>query len=461
MTIDGNHASRIFAITGTTANVHLTDLTMTGGQAPNGGSGGAVLLGAGSLSLDGVAITDSAVGEFGPQGGGLFAADGTRVDVRGSEFFGNDGGYGDGSAGGAIAAGTGVALAIHGSSFEQNHASGEFGAGGGAIYLGSGGSLVMEDTLLQDNSGSFGGGLRLISGTAEIARSSFVENSALIGGAISAFASDISLNNTTVASNSAYYNLGWLKGGLGGGINVSEGSLVVRNSTITGNYAEDGYSPSNGGGIAARGSISVDIANSIVVANTATTGSDIFGSVTVSNGHNIFGSDVLGNVAGDVENAAAREIFASVDPGTGGGRVNSDGVAGLRNSADNLALGAASSFDALGGDQLGHVRAAPSSGQPDAGSAELGETLSTHASANNDVLTGTSGTNTISGGLGNDRIIGLGPRWWWKFETGGGAPERPPRVWRRRAAVSRRRWSSGWSARVELRGFTRNRPEAR
>ena len=57
---------------------------------------------------------------------------------------------------------------------------------------------------------------------------------------------DISLNNTTVASNSAYYNLGWLKGGLGGGINVSEGSLVVRNSTIT------GYSPSNGGGIAAR-----------------------------------------------------------------------------------------------------------------------------------------------------------------------------------------------------------------
>ena len=51
-------------------------------------------------------------------------------------------------------------------------------------------------------------------------------------------------------------------------------------------------------------------------------GSDIFGSVTLSNGHNIFGSDVLGNNPADRENIAASAIFASIDPTTGGGQLS-------------------------------------------------------------------------------------------------------------------------------------------
>jgi Ca2+-binding RTX toxin-like protein len=82
-------------------------------------------------------------------------------------------------------------------------------------------------------------------------------------------------------------------------------------------------------------------------------------------------------------------------------------VVTLRNSITNPALSGAFSFDSLGTDQLGHARPQPSTSSPDIGAAELNQTLSTHASVNNDVLTGTSGIDTISGGLGNDRISGL------------------------------------------------------
>src|SRR4051812_47204175 len=402
VTISGNDASRIFEISGAATAVRLTDLTLTDGRAPDGASGGAILLGAGSLSLDKVVVLDSAVGDFGPRGGGLYAADGTRVDIRGGQFVANNGGYGDNSGGGAIATGTGVELAIYGSRFTQNQSSGEFSAGGGAIYLGSGGSLVMEDTVLHDNSGSFGGGLRIVNSTAEIARSSFTENSALSGGAIQALASDVSLNNTTVAGNSAEFTPGFYKGGIGGGIGSFDGSLVVRNSTITGNHVYIGPSASDsiGGGIAIRSASSGDIANSFVAGNTAANGSDVYGVIANSNGHNIFGSDVLGNVAGDREGIVGSTLFAT-------GLVNADGVVVLRNSVTNPALSGALSLDSLGTDQLGHVHPQPSNSQPDIGAAELNQTLSSHASANNYVLTGTSAANTISGLAGNDRIVGL------------------------------------------------------
>ena len=48
---------------------------------------------------------------------------------------------------------------------------------------------------------------------------------------------------------------------------------------------------------------------------------DIAGRITVSNGHNVFGSDVQGNVPGDREDVAPSVVFASFDPATGGGKL--------------------------------------------------------------------------------------------------------------------------------------------
>jgi hypothetical protein len=61
----------------------------------------------------------------------------------------------------------------------------------------------------------------------------------------------------------------------------------------------------------------LNISDSIVAGNTANRDIDIAGTVAFSNGHNVFASDVLGNIAGDVENAAAGAIFASIDPRAG------------------------------------------------------------------------------------------------------------------------------------------------
>ena len=155
----------------------------------------------------------------------------------------------------------------------------------------------------------------------------------------------------------------------------------------------------------------LDIGNSIVAGNPdldSSQPSDMFG-VTFSNGHNIFGGEVAGSVpGGDLENVAGSLVFASVDPVSGGGRTNEDGVVPLRDALDNPALGAALSFDAMPTDQLGHPRPAPGGTLPDLGAAELTGRRRPRRRTNNDALRGTGGANTISGLGGNDRIFGEG-----------------------------------------------------
>ena len=129
------------------------------------------------------------------------------------------------------------------------------------------------------------------------------------------------------------------------------------------------------------------------------------GTIT-SNGHNVFGSDVVGNVAGDLENAIASSFRQ---------HRSQHGAAWSTPTASSRCATASPTPPSAAGSPS--MRWAPTSwamparsppaSSPDIGAAELNQTLSTHASANNDVLTGTSAANTISGGLGNDRIVGL------------------------------------------------------
>ena len=196
---------------------------------------------------------------------------------------------------------------------------------------------------------------------------------------------------------------------------ICDGSLILRNSTITGNearYDGGGGDIVSGGGISLYGSAILEIANSIVAGNSVTGGAaqspDIDGTIGITNGHNIFGTDVIGNVAGDVENVAAATIFASVDPATGGGAINADGVALLRADVTNPALGGADRFAIGATDQLGHARPSPAGTNADIGAVESSFAHSTQPSDNNDTLTGTGGVDDLNGLAGNDLILGLG-----------------------------------------------------
>ena len=161
----------------------------------------------------------------------------------------------------------------------------------------------------------------------------------------------------------------------------------------------------------------MDIGNTIVVGNRAIDidgglpppGPDIFGAIGLSNGHNIFGGDVTGSVAGDRENVAPGAIFAALDPDTGGGLLNPNGVVSLLNSITNPALSGADPLAASVTGQLGtSPRPLPAGSLPDIGAIEINQPLSTTTSANNDVITGNGAANTLNGDLGNDYLKGLG-----------------------------------------------------
>ena len=101
-----------------------------------------------------------------------------------------------------------------------------------------------------------------------------------------------------------------------------------------------------------------------------------------------------------IASIATSSIFAT-------GELNADGVVSLRESATNPALGAADRFAATTVDQLGHARPQPTGTVADLGAVESSHALSTTASANNDLLTGTSAANTLSALAGNDYLKGL------------------------------------------------------
>jgi Ca2+-binding RTX toxin-like protein len=139
---------------------------------------------------------------------------------------------------------------------------------------------------------------------------------------------------------------------------------------------------------------------------------DITGTVSASNGHNVFGSDIAGSVAGDRKGVDPGLIFAALDPVTGGGRLALNGgpipTAALADRLDNPALGGAETVAADATDQRGAPRPQPGDSAPDIGAFELRQTaISVVPSRGNDVLNGTPQADTLAGLAGNDRLAGL------------------------------------------------------
>jgi RTX calcium-binding nonapeptide repeat (4 copies) len=174
LTVSGNHASRVFDITGGSAA--LSGLTITGGSATF--SGGGLYSSSGNLSLTNVTVS----GNSALQGGGLFN--------QGTETL------------------TDVTV------------SGNFADAGGGLF--SNGPSTLINVTVSGNSATEGGGLYISSNTMSLTNVTVSGNSATGGGGLSANGGATTLTNTIVAGNT--------KGG-----DVSGRAISSTNSLIGGN----------------------------------------------------------------------------------------------------------------------------------------------------------------------------------------------------------------------------------
>jgi hypothetical protein len=371
------------------------------------GRGGGILVGANSdLSLTSCAITSCYAGDtsnltYGA-GGAVYVGGYGSLRVVGSSISGNSAVYGRGGA---------IACAANASAYIAASVIADNGAGyGGGVWVGAGGELQLERSSVAGNSAfdyhnGSGGGL-FVEGSARIAGSLIADNETASGGGGIAAPGAVTLTDSTVANNRSVGNE---NPGFGGGLVGN--SLTLTRCTVTGNSStNDGYQQGGAAGIVAQ---SLRVSDTIVTGNHNAGGpSDISGQLAHSNGRNLFGSGVAGSVPGDLENVDPALIFAAVDPLTGGGRLALNGgptlTVALRDALDNPALGGGEPAAAGVVDQRGVARPVPGTTGPDIGAFELSQSLvSTTASANNDVLTGTSGVDALSGLAGADLVVGL------------------------------------------------------
>ncbi len=252
--ISGEDAHRIFDVNG--GALTLSNVTLTGGKATES-EGGAIRLRNGAV----VTIERSTLSSnTATHGGAIATSSGSdRLNISDSDFSGN---IAEQSAGGIYARG-GV-VNITGSSFVKNCAQFAFYInykdqnsvrrsinGDGCHRVSYYGSEITAEVQAHVD----GGAIRLRHGArVSVEGSSFSENSATYGGAISSASKNIRLtvNNSSFVSNRASWN--------GGAIGVSwagGGSISVNSSSFVKNKSEQG----DGGAIDARYGV-FDISNS-------------------------------------------------------------------------------------------------------------------------------------------------------------------------------------------------------
>lgn len=249
LTINGNDAHRIFEVRSGVA-LSLTQLTLA--RAGGVARGGALL--ANSASSVVVSYCRFQANAAFTRGGAIFN-DGATIIIDHSEF-------GENVAvlrGGAIYNDDGSRLALHSSTFLSN--SVEFtGEGGGGIYNGA--VLSVSTSTFSGNAAeaSRGGGAALFNdslGRATVDASSFLGNQAVAGGGAIRNGGVLTMTSSTLANNT----VSAVDGGGGAILNGPDGRLLLANSTVSGNSAD------NGGGI--RNSGLLTLVNVTISRNTA------------------------------------------------------------------------------------------------------------------------------------------------------------------------------------------------
>jgi CSLREA domain-containing protein len=292
----------------TTGTVNFLGLTVSNGSAIslNDAGGGIHNADVGTVNVNGCVFTDNNA----TQGGAIFGA---NLNINNSTFIGNSAGsvLVDSSflfsGGGAIQA-NGVST-IANSTFIGNTAA----TVGGAVKFGSGVHLSLVNDTFIDNSAEIVGGAvcspqgHSTTDTLEITGSTFEGNVSTAGGAIfsgifspgagNVDAATVQITNSTLTRNTAFLAPESGQGFFpqGGAIYNAAGSLVVTNSTIARNSAEQGGGGIfNFGGDANTKAGKANVKSSIVASNTddpssaPVGGPDLSGAFT-SGGFNLVG----------------------------------------------------------------------------------------------------------------------------------------------------------------------------
>jgi hypothetical protein len=260
-------------ITSTNANLTLDHTTITGATGATQG-GGVYFKGAGSSNLT---ISNSTItgNDATFDGGGVAIHELTgSATITGTTISGNTAGLrGAGIYMGLAAPDTHAH--ILGSTISGNSLSGGGSQGGGIDILGenfSGDTLIQNSTVSGNSAGQNGGGVWAgYLGGLSVVQSTVSGNSAQNGAGINLYrATGTVLENTTLSGNTASVAGGGLNNQSTGGAHTD---VTVNVSTIAKNSA------SNGGGIAqgdpGGGSITTTLSNSIVGDNTAGTNPDV------------------------------------------------------------------------------------------------------------------------------------------------------------------------------------------
>jgi predicted outer membrane repeat protein len=149
---------------------------------------------------------------------------------------------------------------------------------GGAIFLAGGSPAAVSDTVFAGNTAQEGGAIYALNGTLDVRRSTFIGNSATGvggGGAISSYGTAVTLSDSVISGNDASQGAGIASTGSGG-----FGSVLVQNSTLSGNNAADCC-----GGLLTNVTQTTQIRNSTISGNTVSNGPSggmyVYGPLTV------------------------------------------------------------------------------------------------------------------------------------------------------------------------------------
>jgi hypothetical protein len=253
--IDGRGVNSVVTISGTSAHVALSKLTIRNGSARNGGG----ISNSGTLTLSNSTISGN-LSINGGAGGGI--ANYGPLTIKNSTISGN-----------SAVKGTCTLFCL-------------VWGGGIANY----GPLTMDKSTISGNRAANGGGIFFQSGSVltVINNSTISGNSAAtVGGGISNRIGNLAINNSTISGNSAGQG-----GGIENGNSISVSTLMISNSTVGGNSAVQSGGIYNFSGSTAAFQNSID----------ANASGNCFGVVT-SKGHNLSGDQTCNfRNSGDLNN---------------------------------------------------------------------------------------------------------------------------------------------------------------
>ena len=328
---------RIFDIPAGYISVTLNDMTIANGNA-NGYGGGIYHGNTGTLTLNNSIVSGNSA--TGYSGGGVSHGSGGMLKLNNSIVSGNTA-----DAGGGISSANATVL------LTNSIVSGNTSSNGGGGISSNGGSLAVTGSTISGNTstGDFGGGIASADGTLMVIDSTISGNTAhLNAGGIANAGGALTLTNSTISGNTA-------TGGAGGGINnfgaygpFNASTATLNNVTIANNSAPAGGGIANGG--------TLKLKNSLIAGNSAGSAPDCSGTLA-SQGYNLLGNSagcggLTDGISGDLVGSAAHPVDPKLGP------LQDNGGATFTHALlfDSLAIDAGSPAACASTDQRGITR---------------------------------------------------------------------------------------------------------